>query len=282
MAPPPRPAADPYERAAKVVRTQDRDRYLADLFAPVAARNDLLALHAFDIELARIRDKVSEPRLGEIRIQWWRDAIRTEDGAGHPLAAAVATTIRRAGLPLAAFDHLLDARVFDLYDDPMPTLNDLEGYAGDTASAMIQLGALLLSDGKDTHTPTAAGHAGVAVTLTRILRQLPVYAGRGQTFLPEAMVNSRGVDPATVAARQTTPQLVTLLTDLRTIARQHLKQAELELAHADPKVLPAFLPIALIRPYLSLMEGEGYDPFVPVEIPAWRRQWILWRASRTM
>ena len=46
---------------------------------------------------------------------------------------------------MPAFDRLLDARVFDLYDDPMPSLNDLEGYAGDTESALIQLGAIILA-----------------------------------------------------------------------------------------------------------------------------------------
>ena len=57
---------------------------------------------------------------------------------------------REFGLPLAAFDNLLEARIFDLYDDPMPTLNDLEGYAGETASALIQLGAMILAGGQAT------------------------------------------------------------------------------------------------------------------------------------
>lgn len=282
MAKPPAQRTDPNERAAATVRALDRDRYLADLFAPAEFRPDLFALHAFDVEIGRIRDKITDPRLGEIRIQWWRDAIRTPDGGGHPIAAALAGTIARRNLSVAAFDHLLDARIFDLYDDVMPTLNDLEGYAGDTASAMIQLGALVLSGGKDPGTANAAGHAGVALTLARVLRGLPKNASRGQTFLPESMVNSRGLDMATVFARQATPQLTSLLTDLRTIARQHLRQAEMELAHLDRVVLPAFLPLALIRPYFTRMEREDYDPFTPIELPPWRRQWILWRAARTM
>lgn len=275
-------ATDPFERAATAVRTYDRDRYLADLFAPAPLRRHLLALHAFDIDVARIRGRVSDPRLGEIRIQWWRDAVHSGVSTGHPLATALLETIREFSLPVAAFDHLLDARLFDLYDDPMPTLNDLEGYAGDTAAAVIQLGALILSRGTDPRSANAAGHAGVALTLARVLRGLPRNALQGQTFLPEAMVNSRGVDMTTVAARQATPQLMSLLADLRTIARQHLKQAELELAHLDRGILPAFLPIALIRPYLAKMEGANYDPFTEIELPAWRRQWMLWRAARTM
>ena len=74
---------------------------------------------------------MSEPALGEIRLKWWGGALRGEHG-GAPLAAALAETIVRFELPLVAFDNLLQARIFDLYDDPMPTVNDLEGYAGDT------------------------------------------------------------------------------------------------------------------------------------------------------
>ena len=274
--------ANPYDRATAVVRTHDRDRYLADLFAPAGLRKHLLALHAFDVETARIRRRVSDPQLGEIRIQWWRDAILKGEGGGHPVATALVATMRQFSLPTAAFEHLLDARVFDLYDDPMPTLRDLEGYAGDTASAIMQLGALILAGGTDPRSSNAAGHAGVAYTITRILRTLAANAGHGQTFLPEAMVNSRRVDMASIAARQATPELMSLHTDLRTIARQHLRQAELELAHVDRAILPAFLPIALVRPYLVRMDVPDYDPFTAIELPPWRRQWILWRAARTM
>jgi phytoene synthase len=29
------------------------------------------------------------------------------------------------------------------------------------------------------------------------------------------------------------------------------------------------------------MEGRGYDPYrTIITLPAWRRQWILWRAAR--
>ena len=71
----------------------DRDRYLADLFAPARGAPHLFALHAFNAEVARVRDAVSEPTLGEIRLQWWRDAIASGDGGGNPVAAALIETI---------------------------------------------------------------------------------------------------------------------------------------------------------------------------------------------
>ena len=119
------PMAAAYARAAETVQSADRDRYVADLFAPEPFRKHLFALHAFNAEVARVRDVVSDPMLGEIRLQWWRDAILNGAGGGHPVATALNATIAKFKLPKAAFQRLLDARLFDLYDDPMPTLNDL-------------------------------------------------------------------------------------------------------------------------------------------------------------
>jgi phytoene synthase len=179
--------------------------------------------------------------------------------------------------------RLLEARTFDLYDDAMPTLNDLEGYAGETASALIQMAAVVLAAGHDPMSAEAAGHAGVALALTSLLRALPVHTARGQCYLPLGMMRVRGFSRETLAAGAMTPELASLLRDLRTIARQHLAEAERALAEADPAVAPAFLPLALVRPYLERMDRDDYDPFAgPVEVPRWKRQWILWRAARRM
>jgi phytoene synthase len=46
-------------------------------------------------------------------------------------------------------------------------------------------------------------------------------------------------------------------------------------------MIPALLPVALVRAYLARMERADYDPFrTPVDVPQWRKQWLLWRAAR--
>ena len=271
-----------YRYAAEVVRAQDGDRYVADLFVPEPLRRHVLALHAFNVEVGRIRDVVSDPMLGEIRLQWWRDAIFEKLGGGNPVMTALSDTIGHFSLPLDAFGRLLDARVFDLFNDPMPTLNDLEGYAGDTSSSLFQLASIVLAHRNDPGTATASGHAGVAFALTGLLRAFPRHVARRQCYLPQAMLVSRGVDSERMFAGETTPELRGLLADLRTIARQHLAEAERELAQASEAVKPAFLPLTLVRPYLDRMERANYDPFAGVEIAPWRRQWVLWRAARRL
>jgi len=271
---------DAYAHAAEIVRTNDRDRYLADLFATEPARRHLFALHAFNSEVARVRDAVSEPGLGEIRLQFWRDAIRG-GGAGHPVGQALAETIAAFELPLDAFDNLIEARRFDLYDDPMPSLNDLDGYAGDTSSSLIQLGAIILAGGRDPGTAEIAGHAGVAYALTGLMRALPLHASRGQSYLPADRLQAHGVDPATVFAGKTTPELLATLAELRSVARRHVETVRGLIAAIDPAVLPAFLPVALVVPQLDRMDRAGFDPFGGGgELSQLRRQWILWRAAR--
>ena len=60
---------------ANILRRQDPDRYLTALFAPADRRPDLFSLYAFNLELARARESVSEPIMGRMRLQWWRDAL---------------------------------------------------------------------------------------------------------------------------------------------------------------------------------------------------------------
>src|SRR5690606_8354919 len=121
----------------------------------------LFALYAFNVEAASIRDRIKEPMAGEIRLQWWRDAL-ANGGAGNPVADALVEAMDTYRLPPQAFIDYLDARIFDLYDDPMPSRTDLEGYCGETASALIQLSNLILDAEAAAGAAAMAGHAGCA------------------------------------------------------------------------------------------------------------------------
>ncbi|MGG2477629.1 phytoene/squalene synthase family protein, partial [Rhizobium sp. BR5] len=131
-----------------MLRDTDRDRYLACLLSPADKRAALAALYAFNAEIARIRDSVREALPGEVRMQWWRDLIDGNphgDSQSHPVAAALLTTIEQYRLPRPVLANMIEARIFDLYDDLFEDRNALEGYAGETASALIQLASLVLS-----------------------------------------------------------------------------------------------------------------------------------------
>src|SRR5512134_2813208 len=121
--------AEALSDCAALVRRVDYDRYLAALFAPAAARERLFALYAFNHEIAKVRETVSEPMLGQIRLQWWREAIASiYDGKPRPHAVvdALAEAVAERHPPRAGFEALIDAREFDLAGRAPATLPELE------------------------------------------------------------------------------------------------------------------------------------------------------------
>jgi phytoene synthase len=238
----------------------DRDAWLASLFAPAASRRHVQALYAFAREIARVPDIVSQPTLGEIRLQWWIEALegaRAGEAASHPVASAVLDTIRAFQLPSQALVALVEARRFDLYADPMPSLNDLEGYCGETHGALMRLASMVIA-GRDPQGAAAAGHAGVALGIVRILGRLPAQAARSQCFLPRDLLSRHGALPEAVAAGVTADAM-------------------------DREARVALLPVAVVEPILRRMEARGFDPFRDnAEPPQWRRQWALWWAARRL
>ena len=273
-----------YAHCATVLREVDRDRYFADLFAPSPLRPHLFALHAFSAEVARVRDAVSAPMPGEIRLQWWRDAIAGEghgDVAAHPVAAALLDTIERFSLPRAAFLDLIEGRVFDLYDDPMPTTGDLEGYLGETSSALIRLGTLVLADGGDPGFADAAGHAGLAYGLTGLLRALPFHARQNRLFMPKDVLDRYGVTRDDILLLRGGPGVVSAVREIATAARRHEAEARALLSGLPKSLRPAFLPLALVSGDLDAL-GRRADPLeaIPERTPL-ATLWRLWRASRT-
>jgi phytoene synthase len=276
--------APAYAHCQALLRERDPDRYYASLFAPAEKRPHLFALYAFSTEVARVRDAVSNPMPGEIRLQWWRDAIEGNargDALANPVAAALDDTVTRFRLPRAALLDLIDARVFDLYDDPMPSTGDLEGYLGETSSALIRLASLILADGEDPGGAEAAGHAGLAFGITGLLRALPWHARHGQVYMPKDILERHGVTREDIVLGRGGPGFRAALGEMRDLARAHRARLhDLRGTVAKP-VAPAFLPVALQSGYLAEMQRPGYDPFATViGRPGWRKLITLWRAAR--
>ena len=266
-----------------LVRAADRDRFLATLFAPRERRGALFALYAFNVEIARVREVVRDPVAGEIRLQWWSDVL-AGDGRGeieaHPVASALRASIARYGLPPERLQTTISARRFDLYDEPMATLADLEAYADGASSSLIALAAQILNGDGASDIDALSHHAGLAHAIAGLLKAFPFHAARGQLFVPLELLERHGADREDVRIGRATPQLRSALADLRDSARRHLRQAQDMARTVSPDAMPALLPVALAGATLARMERGDYDPFVPVEIAPWRRQWLIWRAAR--
>jgi phytoene synthase len=271
------------EFCAGVVRSHDFSRYASTLFVPAPQRRALLALYAFNVEIFRVRDQVSQPLPGEIRLKWWTDMLA---GAGHggvegnPVAAELLLAIQTFDLPIERLSRLVEEHQFDLYNDPMPTMAALEGYIDETSSALFSLGAAI-GGWQSPEIEHLARHAGLAQGIAQVMTALPLDASRRQLFVPLQLLASHGSGIEEVFAGRETPKLRAALDQLIGEAREHLKTAFLLLADAPPEMRPVFLPLALVASDLTRMSRADTDPFVPYVTSRLRTLWTLWRASRS-
>jgi len=269
---------DAFAYCADLVRAADRDRFIASLFAPAQRRGALHALYAFNSEVARVRDVAHAALPGEIRLQWWREVIngeRVDEASANPVAAALLATVEHHHLAAARLIELIEARRFDLYDDPMGGVGDLESYAKRTSSTLMALAAQALTD---SDVGAIAEPAGIAYAIAGLLRTFSVHAGRGQLYLPTELLRRHQVRLPDLFAGRSSAGLETALAELRSLARLHLATADDRIASLPPAAIPALLPVALVRPSLDRLERS--TPFAPAQIPVWRRQWLIWRAAR--
>ncbi|TRB02956.1 MULTISPECIES: phytoene/squalene synthase family protein [Rhizobium/Agrobacterium group] len=263
------------------LRDTDRDRYLACLLSPADKRNSLAALYAFNAEIARIRDSVREALPGEVRMQWWRDLLEGNahgDSLSHPVAAALLTAIEQYRLPRPVLANMIEARIFDLYDDLFEDRNALEGYAGETASALIQLASLVLSAEDATASAEAAGHAGVAQAMAGILLLMPLHRRRGQVYIPADMLAAAGLDRETFLEGDDRQRVGIAIELFAAHALDHLEKARR--AKIPRSVFAAYLPVALSGPVILAARKAGVGVFEgELQLSQLRRQWALAKAS---
>jgi 15-cis-phytoene synthase len=281
---------DEAERARavrRIARDADPDRAIATLFAPAHARDDLFALYAFNGELARIADQVTEPGLGAIRLQWWREAIErgaSGEATGHPVADAFGGVLARRALSRERIAGLIDARTFDVGETVMPDARTLDAYLFDTTGGLFALAAQIVgAEGEKRDLVAEMG--GRAYGLVRVMRSLPVLAAKGRTYLAADALAEHHTTPEAIFAGETTPGLQDLLAEMRKDAGEALKEAQFHLFGAgmtgtglDEAGRAVFLPLALVEPYLTAL-GKVRDPLRQIARinPLYR----LWRLMRS-
>jgi len=258
------PAGSEGAEFADFVRSHDRARYQATLFAPARHRAGLIALYALRAELTAIPDLVSEPGLGEIRLKWWSDALMALAAGGAaetPILRALQPMIVDARLPGQPLAAMADAFALDLYADPPPTMNDMEGFFGETQSQVFQLAAGLLVDDPDPPTADVAGHAGVAYGLTHRLAAIAHDHRAGRTIIPADCLRRHVVSADALFSTPATPQWQPVIVELVAHARTHLSAARTNWSKLPrdlrQKTAPAFLPLAIVEPLLRRIERAG-------------------------
>lgn len=136
-----------HEALAAEVRRGDPDRWRTAMLAPPAPRRGLMALYAWNLELARTPWAAPEPTLAAIRFAWWREVLDEIYHGGpvrrQPLAQALAATVASADLPRRLLEGMLDARRREL-GGPAADAEMLRAYVDHTAGHLMELAARTL------------------------------------------------------------------------------------------------------------------------------------------
>ncbi|WP_395679626.1 phytoene/squalene synthase family protein [Inquilinus sp.] len=276
------PTIDPLGQNGEQVRRLDHDRYLTCLFAPAPLRAALFALYAFNIEVAKTREVVSQPLLGQIRLQWWRDAIgEIYDGRPrrHEVLDELAPAVSSHGLSRAHFDTVLDARERDLEDEPPPTLADLERYAADTAGPLLRLHLEVLGI-RDDAAHRAATAVGTAWALVGLMRAVPFHARQKRLYLPQEVMAAEGADRGLLFEMKPHDGLRRAVAKVAGAAAARLAEARV-LRRAVPRAaVPALLSARLADGYLRRLRRADHNVFAAlVQEPPPLRQADLVRGA---
>lgn len=238
-------AGDEEQYCARMVRDADRERWLCALFAPDRVRPAMLALLAFNLEVARARDAVREPHMALIRLQWWREALAEIAGGGpvrrHPIVRAIAD----AKLDPTLLGKLVDARERDLDDTPFADLGELEAYAAATS------GDLAVAAGGEGCRDIGTGYA-----LAGALIALPYYSRQRRNVLPVDLVAAAGLAPETIHEGKAGTRLEATVVPVAKRARELL-------ARAGDVPKPVALQGTLARLWLDRLQRARHDAFAP-------------------
>src|SRR5579884_445292 len=269
-------ARDNLSPVAALVRRHDRDRYQTALFAPAERREALFALYAFNYEIARVREAASEPILGQMRLQWWREnveaAFAEKTPRRHDVVEALSAVIRQYWPTRACFDRLIDAREHDFDPEPPAAMTALEEYAEETSSTLISLALEVLGA---TEPVAAARPVGIAYALSGLLRAMPFHARAGRCYIPVEVTEAAGLDLRDYAALRAPPALRAAVKTMAERAARHLGAAGAEARDAPRAALPALLPAVIAGHTLARLRRNGFDPFdarlaAPDPPQAWR------------
>jgi phytoene/squalene synthetase len=205
-----------------MVEKGDPDRWRAAMAAPPVKRGGLMALYAFNLEIARAPWVASEEMIAQIRLRWWMDAVEEAVSGAmvrrHEIAEPLADAIRTADLPQKLFDEIIAARLTDASADPHADAAALTRYIERTSAHLMELAARYL--GAPEAALPAVRRYGYGVGVAALLRALPELRARGRDPLPPG-------------------------TDLAALAQSGLAaigDARDDRAKVPPEVLPALLP----------------------------------------
>lgn len=250
----------------ELVRNHDRERFLCNLHAPEAARPGLFAIHAFNLETARIRSSTTTESTALGRFTWWRNALEQAaagTASNHPVSAALAHAHAEYGLTARFLMQILDARQADLHVRQPSSLEDLLKYAERTAGSLLLLGLECGGCASNDAAERAAAHAGTALGLATLLRGTAAHAAQGCTYLPADVTARHRVSLSQTLRGAPSVELCDAVAEVADEAVAHLLAARSMRSDVPPSARALLLPATVADHILSQLQRHGYSPFAP-------------------
>jgi phytoene synthase len=280
------PLADAADHCAALARAHARDQWLGALYANPSVQGALFALASFDYEIRHALKRARDPNLAAIRLAWWREVIsgeRLAEAAGNPVALALRAAIDAYALPRAWLEAMLDARLQEIAPQDDFSHVAFRAFADESEGARLRLASRIAAAGEDLDPGEAYAPAGMALALTRLLKELPFKAGSAPTLIPTDVADRDGASLADFDHRRVSPGVIAACAELRGLARDELADAERRLKSSSDAIVPAFIPLAPLRLDLDRLDRNSGRPFDPAgEASPLRRQWAIWRWARTL
>ncbi|KAJ8041694.1 NADH dehydrogenase (ubiquinone) complex I, assembly factor 6 [Holothuria leucospilota] len=267
------------EYCLNYVQKHDYENYLWMLLLPDVSRSSVVALRAFNIELATIKDNVSRVEIGKMRIQFWKEAV--EDiykgiPPHHPVAEELFEAVQKYNLSKRWLQRVIEERDRTLEDRPFVSLEEVESYAENTASSLLYLTLEILGV-KDVHADHAASHIGKSQGLTTIIRAVPYHAARRNVLLPQELLIKHNVTQESIIRQSSEQPVKDVIYEIASQAHSHILKAQSMKKSLPKEALPAFLALAPVESYLRRIQKVHFNVFDPVLL---RRDsllpWTLW------
>lgn len=249
---------------AALVRRHDPDRYVATLFASPDRREPLFALYAFGAELARVPKRVSEPMLGAIRLQWWReslDGITAGTPRRHEVVGPLAQAVSRHSLDMAPLRRAIEAWEAEMEREGQPTLYDIEGLAEGAAKPLDEAAFTLLDVPLTDARDEALRHGSLAVGLTALLRGVAARASDGRAMLPRDVLTRHGLDLGTMLDGDRDRRLAAATSELAGRARGHVEAVRRLLPAVPRRARFVLLPVSFAERDLARLRRKSHDLF---------------------
>ncbi|KAK0221836.1 isoprenoid synthase domain-containing protein [Armillaria fumosa] len=279
----------PDQYCADLVRKNDYESFLVSPFYPPELRPAYFALKAFSVDLATVQDTVSNPMIGQLRMQFWRDAIKSfSDGSPprHPIALALYDACQRTHLPAYHLKRIIDARDAELYSSDHLTTDSLTAHAEATSSTLLYLLLSLFSASSSSTLSHAASHLGISQTFATLLRALPFHAANGRMIIPAELTAKHGVVQEDVFRKGAdAPGIEDAVFELATLANDHLQTARSMFKEdgfegkVPRAVMPVFMAGVSVASNLTRLEKANFNAFEPgLQLRDWKLPWRVWKS----